>query len=63
MTSRILRNVPEHVITEIRDRALAQIKSLPEEFKRLRNPEIYRVFLSEATGDLKEGMLENPDSI
>jgi nicotinate phosphoribosyltransferase len=33
-------------LTEIRDRACAQVASLPEELRRLRNPEIYAVGLS-----------------
>ncbi|HIJ64845.1 MAG TPA: nicotinate phosphoribosyltransferase [Candidatus Hydrogenedentes bacterium] len=48
-------------INEIQQRARDQIASLPEEFTRLRNPEIYRVILSQATGDLKEEMLEKPE--
>jgi len=48
-------------IHEIRQRALDQIAALPEEFKRLRNPEVYRVVLSERMGKLKEEMLEKPD--
>ena len=48
-------------IHEIRRRALDQIAALPEEFKRLRNPEVYRVILSEGVGKLKEEMLEHPD--
>ena len=36
-----------------RQRALAQIAAIPEEFKRLRNPEIYRVLLSPELGQLK----------
>lgn len=46
----------------IRQRAMAQIASLPDEYKRLRNPEIYRVILSERTGALKARMLEDPDT-
>lgn len=48
-------------IHETRQYALSQIASLPEEFKRLRNPEVYRVILSETVGRWKEEMLENPD--
>jgi nicotinate phosphoribosyltransferase len=48
---------------EIRRRAQDQIASLPPEYKRLRNPEIYRVILSESTGQLKAHMLENPDLV
>lgn len=48
-------------ITETRKRVLDQIAALPEEFKRLRNPEVYKVLLSPETGRLKEQMIENPD--
>ena len=48
-------------IASVRRWALDQIAALPEEFKRLRNPEIYRVVvLSEKMGQLKEEMLQNP---
>ena len=48
-------------IHEIRARAQEQIAALPEEFKRLRNPEIYEVLLSPEVGTLKDRMLDNPD--
>jgi len=51
------RTAPAPPIAEVRERAQAQIAALPEEFKRLRNPEIYRVLLSEGLGVLKEQML------
>ena len=41
----------------VRARTQAQINALPDEFKRLRNPEIYRLVLSEGLGDLKEQLL------
>ncbi|HNR33962.1 MAG TPA: nicotinate phosphoribosyltransferase [Candidatus Hydrogenedentes bacterium] len=47
-------------IQSIRGRVLDQIARLPDEFKRLRNPEVYRVLLSGAVGRIKEEMLENP---
>jgi nicotinate phosphoribosyltransferase len=40
----------------MRRRALDQIAAIPEEFKRLRNPEIYRVHLSPELGKLKAGL-------
>lgn len=46
---------------DIRTRAQEQIAHLPEEFKRMRNPEIYHVLLSPEMGDLKDRMLDNPD--
>jgi nicotinate phosphoribosyltransferase len=55
------RTAPRVGIDAIRDRARAQMAALPEEFKRLRNPEIYKVFLSDEIGDLKDQMLSNPD--
>jgi nicotinate phosphoribosyltransferase len=47
---------------EVREYALAQMAALPDEFKRLRNPEVYRILLSESLGQLKEEMMENPDA-
>ena len=55
------RTQPDASIHDIRRRAMDGIAALPEEFKRLRNPEVYRVLLSDAMGRLKESMLENPD--
>jgi len=48
-------------LADIRERAQRGIASLPDEFKRLRNPEIYRVMLSESVGRGKAELLENPD--
>jgi len=48
-------------IDALRERALDQVASLPDEFKRLRNPEVYRVILSETIGRWKEEILANPD--
>jgi nicotinate phosphoribosyltransferase len=45
-------------IHQVRAHAQQQIATLPEEFKRLRNPEVYRVILSGKIGTLKEEMLE-----
>ena len=56
------RITPSPSIETIRKYAQSQIAQLPEEFKRLRNPEVYRVMLSECMGKLKEEMLENPDT-
>jgi len=44
-------------ISSIRDRALSQIGGLTEELKRLRNPEVYRVILSDRIGSRKDDML------
>jgi len=43
-------------IHAIRAYAQAQISALPEEYKRLRNPHIYSVYLSPRLGDLKESL-------
>lgn len=47
-------------IHAIRERAQSQISALPDEFKRLRNPEIYQVLLSHEIGALKDRMLDDP---
>ncbi len=52
------RLAPRQSVTAIRQYAQAQIAALPEEFKRLRNPEIYRVLLSNDLGDLKEQLMQ-----
>lgn len=44
-------------LEDIRHRAQSQIGSLFEEFRRLRNPEIYRVVLSPRLAELKRGMI------
>jgi nicotinate phosphoribosyltransferase len=44
-------------VAEIRQYAIEQIDRLPEEFKRLRNPEIYQVLLSPELGELKDRLL------
>ena len=54
------RTVESPPIGEIRARAQSQIAAIPVEFKRLRNPEVYRVFLSEEIGQLKAALLEQP---
>lgn len=46
-------------IDDIRARAMAQIVALADEFKRLRNPEIYKVMLSERIGHAKMKLLES----
>jgi nicotinate phosphoribosyltransferase len=53
--------VPER-IEEVRRRALNQMAAIPDEFKRLRNPELYRVLLSQEVGKMKEQLLLAPDS-
>ena len=56
---RIVKETPP--IQHIRERALSHIAALPDEYKRLRNPEIYRVILSEKVGVLKDDLLKGPD--
>ena len=51
------RLLPSQPIDIARSRAQAQKEALAEEYKRLRNPEIYRVFLSDALGSMKDRML------
>lgn len=51
------RTGPKQTAASVRAYAQSQIATLPEEFKRLRNPEIYRVILSEQTADLKESLM------
>ena len=54
----------EHAaVPEMRQRYLDQLQLLPDEYKRLRNPEIYRVLLSEKVGSLKEELLIGPDAV
>ena len=55
------RKIEPTPLPDMRERALRNIAALPDEFKRLRNPEIYRVMLSEAVGRDKAALLENPD--
>lgn len=52
--------IPLESVHSIKERANRQITSLPEEYKRLRNPEVYKVLLSPKLGDLKNRILQNP---
>jgi nicotinate phosphoribosyltransferase len=47
-------------IDDVRRHVQTQIAALPEEFKRMRNPQIYHVMLSETLGKLKDQMLSDP---
>lgn len=58
-----VRCVEPRAIDDIRQYALAQIAALPDEFKRLRNPEVYRVALSAKVGEMKEERLQKPDAV
>lgn len=53
---------PRLPIADVRAHAQSQIAGLPEEYKRLRNPEIYRVLLSQSIGALRDTMIENPSN-
>lgn len=55
------RTMDSPPLAQVRERALANIAALPEEFKRMRNPHIYQVLLSEELGQLKDNMLSNPE--
>ena len=55
------RTHARHPIAILRQRTLDHIAALPDEFKRLRNPEIYRVLLSNRIGELKERMMAEQD--
>jgi len=46
-------------IGAVRQRAFDQIQILPDEYKRLRNPEIYRVLTSREIATMRENMLRN----
>ncbi len=52
---------PRRSIHDLRTHARVSMSSLPDEFKRLRNPEIYHVLLSNRIGDLKDSTLSNRD--
>ncbi len=45
----------------IREKMLAHQRRIPEEYKRLRNPEIYKVLLSHRLGEMKDKMLFKPE--
>lgn len=46
-------------ISAVRAHTLDQIAALPEEFTRLRNPEIYRVLLSQRIDEIRNEMIRN----
>ncbi|HOJ69684.1 MAG TPA: nicotinate phosphoribosyltransferase [Candidatus Hydrogenedentes bacterium] len=56
------RVIESATASRVRDRAQEQQRILGEEFKRLRNPEIYKVILSEELGEIKARLLSgNPE--
>lgn len=54
------RTEPAPSIDSIRERSLAQLDALADEYKRLRNPERYHVHLSPAIGQLTESLIADP---
>jgi nicotinate phosphoribosyltransferase len=57
------RRVVQPPIHEIRSQFLNHLAALPDEYKRLRNPHIYRVVLSERIGELKDEFMKSPDLV
>lgn len=55
------RSAEPQAVRAIRDHARASKAAFPEEYQRLRNPEIYKVMLSERVGEVKSGLLANPE--
>ncbi|MGC8738318.1 MAG: nicotinate phosphoribosyltransferase [Candidatus Hydrogenedens sp.] len=54
--------IPFEPVQTIRERVRKQVFSLSEEYKRLRNPEVYRIFLSPRLGELKNQIWQNPEA-
>ncbi|HOQ33501.1 MAG TPA: nicotinate phosphoribosyltransferase [Candidatus Hydrogenedens sp.] len=54
--------IPLETVQDIRERVREQVFSLSEEYKRLRNPEVYRIFLSPRLGELKNQIWQNPEA-
>jgi nicotinate phosphoribosyltransferase len=52
------RVVPRPTLAEVRARAAGEVASLPDELKRLRNPEIYQVGLSTLVARTKATMIQ-----
>lgn len=53
---------PAQPVSAVREYAQQQKNLLADEYKRLRNPQIYPVFLSEALGKIKDGMIAAPET-
>ena len=49
---------PAPALADVRARAAAEIACLPDELKRLRNPEIYQVGLSPLVARTKAGLIQ-----
>jgi nicotinate phosphoribosyltransferase len=50
-------------VHDVRRYAKSQIDVIPEEYRRLRNPEVYRVLLSERVASVKESLLLDPELV
>ncbi|MBU2601642.1 MAG: nicotinate phosphoribosyltransferase [Actinobacteria bacterium] len=57
------RVAPAPSIAEVRSRAREQVASLPEELRRLRNPEIYHVGLSPKLAELKTDLIRHAPGV
>ncbi len=57
------RQAPSPPIAEARQRAVEQVASLPEELRRLRNPEIYRVGISPELAALKSELIRHSPGV
>ncbi|MCX8065888.1 MAG: nicotinate phosphoribosyltransferase [Candidatus Hydrogenedentes bacterium] len=53
--------IPLESVHTIRERARQQLASLPEEYKRLRNPEVYKVLLSPKLGEMKNKIWQSSE--
>lgn len=57
------RVAPAPPLAEVRSRARKQVASLPEELRRLRNPEIYHVGLSPKLAELKTDLIRHAPGV
>lgn len=57
------RVAPSPALADVRRRAVQQVASLPEELRRLRNPEIYRVGISPELAGLKAELIRNSPGV
>lgn len=53
--------IPLESVHKIRERARQQLACLPEEYKRLRNPEVYKVLLSPKLGEIKNRIWQSSE--
>ena len=57
------RVAPSPAVADVRRRAVEQVASLPEELRRLRNPEIYRVVISPQLARLKSDLIRHAPGV